>query len=166
MGVRIEGGMRANLRLLDPNTGEILGNCPNCQVKDDEYTELLRKFRSLSHEYSELRRDREVEANESKHWPEALECFVVWQEQCKHPNSAWTHDRFYLVLPFLRRKSHGREMVLRAIAGAAYDAFEYTLRNGRKQRADNWEQIFGSVGRFEKFVNMCPLDWVAPCDKE
>jgi hypothetical protein len=153
--------MRAHLRLLDPDTGEILDGCPNCQVKDDEFNELLRKFRSQSREIAELRRDREAEARSSDYWPDAVECFQAWQDQCKHPKSEWSAERFFLVLPFLKRRAYGKEMVLRAIAGAAYDAFEYTLRNGRKQRADNWEQIFESVGRFERFCNMAPLDWRA-----
>lgn len=159
----------ARLRLVDVESGKFVeGHDDTASLLarigelEDQVAGAERDLRGWRYRYRELERDKEAEAKESPHWPTALECFDYWQVECRHPRSEWSAERFYLALPFLRRRNHGREKVLMAIAGAAYDPFVYTLKNGRQQRSDGWEKILENVGTFERFVNKCPRDWVCP----
>jgi hypothetical protein len=66
---------------------------------------LQRDIRGWAARYGELKRDKEADAERSRYWPAAVEVFEYWQRVCKHPRSAWSAERFFLVEPFL--KKHG-----------------------------------------------------------
>ena len=50
-------------------------------------------------------------------------------------------------------------LAARAIAGAGFDAFSTTRRNGSVKRFDEFERVFGDSGKFEEFVNRAPVGW-------
>jgi hypothetical protein len=104
----------------------------------------------------ELERDDQARAEASKHWPQALELFEVWKTSCRHPNSDFSADRFWLIEPFLRRKAYGFEKCLMAIRGAAFDPWTSKRKNGSLYRHDGWDKIFGSADRFEDFCCRAP----------
>lgn len=104
--------------------------------------------------YGNLKRDKDKEAREHELFPTAKECFDLWRKVCKHPGSGFSPKRFEQVRPFLER--HGRELVERAIRGAAFEAFETRRRNGSMKRHDGWELIFRDDDKFEEFANRAP----------
>lgn len=143
-----------HLHVIDPETGEIHEQCPGCARLEDEIAGLVRDIRGWAARFAELKRDKDREARENPLWPKALELFGEWRRLCRHPRAAWSADRFFLVEPFLC--DYGLELCSRAIAGAAFDAFETTRRNGSVKRHDGWELIFRDRGKFEEFCNRAP----------
>lgn len=149
----------APLRLVDAN-GEVVGEqheCPYCQEKQDQLDGAERDIKSWRAKYYEAARDREARARKAGLWPRAARLFETWRRVCVHPKSEWTLDRYMLVEPLL--KKYDDERFLRAIAGARFDAFETTRRNGSKQRHDGWDLIFRSAGKLEEFEARAPAHW-------
>lgn len=125
--------------------------------------------------YRLLEEDKAVEAREHALWPVAKRLFDSWRFMCRHPNSKWSPDRFWLIETFLTQPRyapdlHGRVVLCcRAIMGARYDPWTVKRRNGSVKRMDEWERIFGapdrwrktssSAGSFEEFCNRAPRDW-------
>lgn len=129
---------------------------------EDHIAGLQSNIAGWAHRYAELKRDKQAEAEQDPNWPVAVRVFLHWQQVCKHPNSEWTVERFEDVLPYLKGRKYGPEMCLRAIAGAAYDPFVSTRKNGSTHRHDSWELIFQSPGKFESFANRAPKGWQPP----
>lgn len=117
---------------------------------------LQRDVRAWTMRFDELKRDR---AKAAKHHPlfdEVEIAFRHWKQACNHKRSPYTADRFWLALPYLENPKYGLKLMLRAIEGAAFDAFEVTRKNGSKKRFDEWERIFKDAGTFEEFCNKAP----------
>lgn len=147
------------LRLVDAN-GEIHeGGCPDCSRKDDIIVGLERDIRGWATRFRELQREKDQEARDHPLWPAGELLFDHWRRVCNHPRSVWTPDRFWECLPFLSSPKYGPVMCERGIAGAAYDPFKTTRRNGSVKRHDGWEQIFAKAGRLEEFCCRAPRDW-------
>jgi hypothetical protein len=142
-----------HLRVIDSDGVELDG-CPSCARKADEIEGLQRDIRGWAARYGELKRDKEADAERSRYWPAAVEVFEYWQRVCKHPRSAWSAERFFLVEPFL--KKHGIEMCKRAVDGAAFDPFVTTRRNGSTKRHDSFDLVFRAPDKFEEFCNRAP----------
>jgi hypothetical protein len=153
-----------HLKIVDPATGEIFGDCPSCQTKEDELAELLRKFRGQSRELAELRRDKQADAEANKHWSTLARLFQYWQQECNHPRAEWSWERFEMALPYITRRKYGLEMCIRAICGAKYDPWKPAKprRNHTSYVHDGWDSIFAKPGSFEEFVNKAPLPWECP----
>jgi hypothetical protein len=120
----------------------------------DQVSGLETEVRAWRRRYAELARDREAEAEAHKLWPAAVELFGYWKQACRHPNSAWTADRFFEVQPCLAK--YGEAMCRKAIDGVAFDAYTVTRRNGSVKRFDSWDFVFKSAARLEECANRAP----------
>ena len=137
--------------------GEILPPCPTCEDKERVLRRAENRIRGLELQIAQLKEDRAKSARNHTRWHEVEALFDEWKRHCKHPNSRLSADRFYLALPFL--EGHGEDLCRRAIAGAAYDAYETKRKNGTTKRHDDWELIHRSQGKFEEFCNRAPKGW-------
>jgi hypothetical protein len=153
---------RPALRLVDADTGELLdvGDLPELAQLRDKLAGAERDINAWRMRYAELARDKQAEAIANKLWPVAIRVFEAWKQQCNHPRARWTADRFWLMEPLLVKYSE--QECLRAIAGAAYDPFVTTRKNGTTKRHDALELIFRDAGRLEDFANRAPLGQEAP----
>jgi hypothetical protein len=160
---------RAHLHVVvNPDTGEIVEpDCEGCRTKNDEIAGLERDVRGWAVRYAELKRDRDAEAREHPMWPVGERVFREWRQLCRHPRSPWTQDRFWQIEPFLTNPKYGKEeearvaLCRRAVAGAAYDAYKTTRRNGSVKHHNDWDLIFRSADKFEEFCNRAPTGWAA-----
>lgn len=134
--------------------GELQDGCPNCEALGHELSELLKKFRGQSRELGELRRDKHAEAEESPLWPRAIKHFQAWRVISKHPRCQWTHERFFLIEPFLKR--YDDAMIERAIAGHCFDPFITRRKNGTQRHHNGWELLWKDQGHFEEACNKAP----------
>jgi hypothetical protein len=149
-----------HLRLVDQN-GEVSEfACPNCQAKDDEYDELLRKFRSQSRELAELRRDKAREAREHKAWPTLQALFDYWRELTGHAKAKWTPDRFWHALTLW--SDFGTGNCAAGIAGIAYQPNRKQMKNGKWEVYDSWELLFRETGTLERYIKRRPEGWELP----
>jgi hypothetical protein len=146
----------AHLRIVqvDEETGELHEGCPNCEAKENELSELIRKMRGLARELGELRRDKQAEAEDSELWPRAVKHFQRWQRESNHPRCKWTAERFYLIEPFL--KHHEDVMIERAIIGHCYDPFTTKRKNGTTRVFNGWDLLFRDDAHFEESANKAP----------
>lgn len=161
MSARGERHTETVLRLVDPDTGEFTeAACKHCAAKDDEFNELMRKFRSQSRELAELRRDRDAEARAHEAWPTLIALFNYWREQTGHERSKWTAERFWCALPLW--KKYGTGNVAAAIAGLAYEPNQKPLKNGKMEVYDDWELLFRDTGKFERYMRRRPAGWQLP----
>lgn len=121
---------------------------------------LQRDIRGWTTRYANAIRNRQQEAETQADWPIAKRLFEYWREQCKHPRSRWTLDRYETVQPFVGQ--YGAADCCRAIAGAAFDPFITVARNGASLRHDSWELVFRNAGKVEQFANRAPRNFKAP----
>ena len=91
--------------------------------------------------------------------------FKAWRKRCNHPRSPWTPDRFWAIEPFLSNGKYGptledRVMLCaRAIAGAGFDAFKTTRKNGTVKVFNDWDLIHRSADKWEEFCCKAPRGW-------
>lgn len=150
----------ARLQLVDTQTGELSDHvCRECSAKDDQIAGLERDIRGWRARYADLARDREADARQHPLWDEAKALFGEWKLACGHPRCRFDAGRFELVKPFLER--YGVELCRRAIAGASFDPFTTTRKNGSVKRHDDWELVFRNAGKFEEFCNRAPREAAA-----
>lgn len=150
------GTTARNLRLVDPETGEIT-QCAGCHNWERTYHELEKKYRGALSQIGKLRADKEAEARQHELWPQAVELFDYWKFRTKHKKARWTGDRFWIVQPFLDRE--GFRDCRDALIGLLGSDFhmkrgEYAKRKG--QVFDEFERPFSSQGDFERFREMAP----------
>jgi hypothetical protein len=156
----------AHLRVVNEETGEIEPTCPECRRKDAEISGLTRDIRGWMVRYRELVRDRDTDAREHPMWPVAKAIFTEWKRLCRHPRSPWTPDKFWMCEPFLTNAKYAQELegrialCRRAVAGAAFDAYKTTRRNGSTKSHDDWSLIFRDSTKFEEFCNRAPKGWM------
>jgi hypothetical protein len=150
--------------------GEVIApTCKDCQRRLDEIAGLERSIRGWAVRYRELERDKAQEAEEHPCWEAGRWLFAYWKRACLHPRARWSHDRFWLVEPFLVHEKWGKSLKARvalcrlAVDGAAFDAFEVKRKNGSRKRFDEFDRIYGSTGSFEDFCKRAPADAVARC---
>lgn len=157
----------AHLRVVqvDEETGELVGDgCPSCQALQHELDELIRKFKGQSRELGEIRRDKDAEARAHEAWPTAVKLFEYWKSLTGHKRARWTEDRFWLILPHLRKL--GSANCAAAIAGIAYQHYAQPRKNGTTEHFDGFETCFKDTGRVEAYVKRRPKDWVLPPEFE
>jgi hypothetical protein len=156
---------RPALHVVNTETGEVHEHCPGCAIKDDEIEGLQGTIRSQAAKITALKRDRERDAREHQLWPTALEIVKVWRVVCNHGRASFGAAEFELIRPILQDKQYGHDlpdrkaMCLRAVAGAAFDAFRTQRRNGSWKRHDDLDLIFRSRSKFQEFCNRAPADW-------
>jgi hypothetical protein len=150
---------RSHLRVVDIDTGEALEEHPEIQGLLDEIAGLKRSLAAESRRYAELKRDKEEEARNSQLWPTAVRIFQAWQKATGHSRMAFDYKRFELVAPHLKRKGHGPEYCLAAVAGRVYDHYSSTRKNGTVIHYWEWERIFENIGSLEESARRVPRDW-------
>lgn len=137
---------RPQLRLVNPQTGELTDDCPTCN-------EWSRKYHGVLSQLGLMRSEAEGDTNHEL-FPVAKRLFDFWKERCNHPRSDFTPERFKECLPHLR--DLGQEVCRRAVEGAAFDPYTTTRKNGSTHRHDGWELIFRSRAKVEDFANRAP----------
>ena len=166
------------LRLVDAD-GEVFAPA-------GEADELRAQVEALKHELTvkiaqiaKLKKDKVKERQQHKRRPEILSIFAEWQIECNHPRSGLTDDTFDCVLALLETRVvrgsaddgscegcastvYDRVHFSRAIAGAKFDPFISTQKNGRKRRHDHLAKICEGGKTFESFCNRAPKGWRPP----
>lgn len=142
--------------LVDSTTGEHLGECPNCAAVQDQLDGAHKEIRAWRARYADLKRDKEREMKDHELFPVAAKVFEYWKERCCHPRSDFTPDRFFLLMPFVKR--YGEKLCRQAIDGAAFDPFVTRRKNGSPKRHDGVDLIFRSADKFEEFCNRAPKE--------
>jgi hypothetical protein len=151
-----------HLRLVDEN-GEITEfACPHCKHKEDEMTELLKKFRGQSRELAELRRDKDAEARAHDAWPTLTALFMLWRKETGHAKAKWGQGRFWDALPLW--KAFGTGNFAAGIAGIAFDPNRKPMKNGTVEVFDSWELLVRNAGTLERYIKRRPSDWVLPAE--
>jgi hypothetical protein len=140
----------------DSSTGEV---CPNCSVVRRDVEALETDLRIKRRKITELQADKDRQAENSDYWEPARELFHHWQGVCDKRRSPWSHDRFWKIEPFLRKKHISDELLRRAIDGAAYQAWCYERSNGSFALSNGWDKIFDSTSSVEEFANRAPRGW-------
>lgn len=148
----------ANLRLVDTQTGEIQETdvCPHCREREDTLTALEGKYRAALAAITKLRRDEDAEARADKRWFELETAHDWWRIACNHPGVSFDAEAFKQALPRLKEPD-GFYGLLKAIAGAAFDAGSKTARNGRQIRFNDWELITRSNAKLRSFQERVPM---------
>lgn len=162
------------LVVLNPATGEQTSLAEYTQALQDQIDGLDRDIRGWRTRFANLKRDKAQEAREHELWPQGVKLFALWKQECKHTRSAFTQDRFWLVLPYLGPQPdalvaaaerlgikedpepYGPVICRMAVAGAAFDPYVTKRRNGSINRHNGWELIFKSAGKVEEFANRAP----------
>jgi hypothetical protein len=140
----------------DSSTGEV---CPNCELARRDREELEVELRRKRRRITELEADKERAAEHHELWEPAKELYAHYQVVCDKRRSPWTADRFWLVLPFLKRRQHGPEKVRMAIDGAAYQSWCTERSNGTFEVHGTWDKIFESSDSLERYCNRAPRGW-------
>lgn len=161
------------LRLVNADTGETFDLAAHVQELQDQIAGLQRDIRGWASRYGELKRDRQAEAEESPVWPAALRVFDYWRQQCRHPRSEWTLDRFEMIRPHLERSNTGKgkaakltpdliarneEICKLAVDGIAFDPYTTVGKNGRQIVHDGLHLVFGDTDALEKRCKMAPAE--------
>lgn len=154
--VRQVGTIEEHRISFDSSTGEM---CPNCEVFHRDIESLEADLKLKRRRIAELESDKTRHAEHHELWEPARELYAHYQAVCNKRRSPWTSDRFYLVLPFLKRKEHGPDRVRQAIDGAAYQSWCSELTNGRFEIHNKWDKIFESSDSLERYVNRVPRGW-------
>jgi hypothetical protein len=141
---------------VDPTTGEVTGTgCAECRVLKDRLAGAQRDIAAWQIRYANLERSTETDVRGHPRYEEVKQLFNYWRQECNHPRSKFTKDRFEIALPFLEK--YGEDNCKRAIDGLAYDPFITTRKNGTTKRHDAWDLAFRSADKFEEYANRAPL---------
>lgn len=146
--------------------GEIVGRMPSL-------TEALGRVMELEAQIADLERERRGERARTRlllarlddnrsTYPrrdEVLSIFGEWQEVCGHKNARLTPDRFdclRALLDVTKPAAYPREFFSAAIAGAAFDAYTASRKNGSVKRFDELTLIFRDGAHAEDFAKRAP----------
>jgi hypothetical protein len=143
-------------------SGEVVGEFETVvQELNDVIAGLTRDVKAEHLRFENLKRDKAAEARRHPLFEAVRDLFYEWRAATGHPRSAFTADRFWAALPFLENEAYGEDMIRRAIAGAAFDPYSTTRKNGSTKRYDSWSgypsSIFASADKFEDFCNRAPI---------
>lgn len=156
----------SHIQVIDTTTGEVLEDHPRCARLEDQIEGLQRDIRGWAARYAELKRDKVIEAKQHPRYDDVEAVFREWKRVCNHPRSPFTADRFWLALPFIENPKYGVKMAMRAVAGAAHDAYEVRRKNGTPRVFNEWERIFKNAGSFEEFCCKAPIERKGGPDRE
>lgn len=151
---------RPLLGVVSPTTGEIV-SCPQCQHREDVIVQLEKENRLHKAKITKLERDIEVDARKDPFWDEGEGIFQWWALACNHEGCHFDAEDFYLLKPHLKRI--GPVGCLKAICGAAFDPYIDTLKSGKEKRYNDWDTIFKTKRKMERFQERVPgnddLEW-------
>lgn len=161
--IRAVGTIEEHRISYDSSTGEV---CPNCEAVRRDVESLEAELRIKRRKITELEGSRERRAEQSEHWDHARAFFHHWQAVCNKRRSPWSHDRFWAIEPFMRKRHITAGLLLRAIDGAAYQSWCSERSNGTFEVHNGWDKIFASSSSVEKYSNRAPRDWSPAYSKE
>lgn len=147
---------------VDEETGERIDKCPGCVQHETHVSMLERDLAGKRLRIAQLEADRDAEARKHKWWPRAVRLFDIWREASSHLRCEWNAERFWMAVPSLKKFED--YWIERAIAGLVYQPFSKTMRNGKEERYDLWENLFTKNGRVttanvERYANRAPADF-------
>lgn len=145
----------------DPETGEMgfcshHDDCEECKGRRYAHAELEKKYTGALAQIGQLKEDQEKKARLHKLWAEGVCAYDWWRLACWHPTATFKAEDFSKVRARLEERSIGLHGVLKAIAGAAYDPMEGTMKNGRMKRHDSFELICRSEEKTLDFMERVP----------
>jgi hypothetical protein len=146
------------VRLIDTKTGEHqdFDFCPDCVEKEQLLQRFERDLRVEKAKVSRLEGRKRQADEESKRWAEAEQVFTWWALATGHEGSDFNHDRFNQIAPRLKERKFGPVGILKGIAGAAFDAGERPMPNGRVERYDDIELVCRASHKLENFQERVP----------
>lgn len=144
--------------LVDRQTGEVFDGCPSCADHEDAIRQYEKQIRILNSRITRLERNREDEDRKHKLWPEAEQIYAWWVLSTGHFKAQFSVEDFRHMRPRLKEKDIGAVGLLQAIAGAAYDASERPMANGRIEKYDSIELICREREKTLNFQNRVPGD--------
>ncbi len=142
--------------LVDTETGEQITECPHCAELEAQVTMLERDLRAKRARITNLERDAEAEARRHKLWDQAEAVHTWWAIACDHTGVAFGAEEFGYLLPHLKAPDRGIYLVLRSIAGAAYDPATKPRKNGAIKRYDDLELITRTKKHLYDFASRAP----------
>ena len=147
---------------IDPESGEIVRECPNCAELEGALSVTERKLRAAYSQISKLEQAAEPEKHAKKH-PLYVEIEAVhtwWRLATGHFGVSFTAEDFDQALPRWKENSkRGANPcipALKAVVGAAFDPNTTTRRNGSEKRYDDWELIFRNQTKFREMQKRAP----------
>ena len=153
--------------------GELVGRLPSVTEALQRVAELQGQVEDLERDMRRARaRERALladKAAERRDYPrrdEVQEIVAEWRDVCGHKNARLSDDRFDAVRALLdvaKPKPYPREAFSAAIAGAAFDPFTTTRKNGTQEKHDDIELICRNGKTFEGFIKKAPR---APDEQE
>lgn len=142
---------RRDLRLVDPETGEILNRCPQCGEFEKQLAGAEKEIRAWRTRYANLKADKDAEAKAHGLWGWAVALFQEWKQATNHMRSGWNAERFWLCQPYLEQD--GFVVCRWAVWGIALMPMTKTLSTGLVERYDSFELCFRTRAHFERNVN-------------
>lgn len=116
--------------------------------------QLEKDLRIAKARITQLERDEETDARNDLLWPEGNVVHEWWRLSCWHPRTSFDAEDFWLVKKHLKRV--GLVGCLKAICGAAYDPYVRELKNGKQKPHNDWDTIFGTKAKAERFMERVP----------
>jgi len=147
---------RSALRLVNTETGEVHDGCPACSEAERTLVQYEKDIRILKAKITKLERDEEAECRTDPLWPEAEAVHEWWRLATGHLKTHFDAEDFKILRPHLKRGRHGVIDCLEAICGAAFDPYEKEKKNGRMKRYDDWDTIFATKAKMERFAERVP----------
>lgn len=126
---------------VDPESGEVVPECPGCKERDraheEEVAGLQSTIRSLSAKLRYARQDADAKARADEAWPKALELFNYWMRRTGRSTrpgrkAKFTEDRFRVVGKFIREE--GLDQCKLAMDGLL--ASEWYTKRGKWENRD------------------------------
>lgn len=144
------------LRVVDTETGELLdpSACPGCAEAERTLVQYEKDIRVLKAKITKLERDDAAVARSDPLWDEAECLHTWWRLACWYPKTEFDADDFWLVKKHLKRM--GLVGCLQVVAGAAYDPWISTSKNGREKAHNGWKKLWESKSMAEDFAERVP----------
>lgn len=147
--------MRPLLRVVDEQ-GEVHEGCPGCDQAERTLVQYEKDLRILKAKITKLERAEEQVSSNDPLWEEAQAIHEWWRLACWHPLTGFDLEDFKLIRPHLKRGKHGLIDCLKAICGAAFDPYEAEQKNGKLKAYNDWDTIFKTKAKTERFAERVP----------
>lgn len=116
-----------------------------------------RKLKGSYLQIARLQADREAAALADPTRPQVELLHALWKRACNRRRDLDSTDREQMGAAV--RRPGGFRKAVYAIAGAAFDPFVTSQRNGRADRKNDLELIFRNAGNTTGFANRAPRNW-------
>ncbi len=155
---------RPDLRLVDPDTGELAADAPSYSEALATLAKLDTQIRMLERDIAgkrlriaELESDRERRALDDPLRAEVELIHAAWKRACRRRRPLHFADRERIARAV---KKLGLRTCLTAVAGAAYDPNRSKpRRNGRCETFNDLELVFREYAHVHRFAARAPEGW-------